>query len=138
MDPVEKLARYMREMAKKGSGMTGNTRSLAMFLGLTQSQVSDARHVLYRSGRLVAMGQQYASIDGIKFGGEGKEPPKTEAMMTILRRRFSPVCDARVIDRPNEAAAGTPREVVIGDVRLGLAHAFALAILSSPQSKVFA
>jgi|GEM_PF-5342595 len=129
----EKLARYLRNAAKEGKGCSGNNKALGALLGMTTEQVSIARGDLVLSGRLKRDGYQavYASIDGIKFTSlyNLPEPSKAEPIITVLRRYFPMVVDARVIDEPKVAIAGqVPETIIVGDRRISMGMAFALAM----------
>lgn len=134
MNPTETLAGYYRKAARAGKGVTFNTGHLAKHLGMSQSQVYEARDELYRSGRLITkMGHRVVeSIDGVKFTNHEPPTTPTEPLMNYLRKTFVPVYDARVSDSPEKAVRrGRPAEVVIGDKRVGIGFAAAMVLCQS-------
>lgn len=123
--PKEVIASYLRDLATRGKGCTSNTRSMAMALGLSLEIVKTAKEELVAERRLIAQWQQWISIDGILFG-----KPVTsdlERLKDFLRRHFRLVCDVRTVDDPGHAHDDPPRLLVVGDRRISLTEAFALA-----------
>lgn len=123
---VEVVARYFRDLAARGLGCASNNGSVAMALGLSAKQVVEAKRALIDAGRLVGRWGIWQSIDGVRFGGDAKND--LESLKNVLRRhRYSPVCDARVVDNPNAVPHGQVTELLVGNQRMTLRNAEALA-----------
>lgn len=131
MNATERLADYMRRNARKGMGVTQNTRSVAIHLGMSESQVIQAKENLRGTGRLVMGEQRIESIDGVKFQSDAPLPSPAEPLMNFLRRQFKPVCDARVVDHPEKAFRTKPTEIIVGDVRTSMGFAAAMVLCRS-------
>lgn len=123
---TEKVAAYFRSLASRGMGATSNTRSVAMFLGLSEGQVSRAKEQLVRDKRLIAKWQVWVSIDGIRFG-EPTPGDEIELLKGRLRRVYRPVCDARTVTDEARVAAGKPTHLLVGDRVVSLAQALVMA-----------
>lgn len=133
---IEKVAAYFRQCARAGKNVGCNNTLIARLLRITPVQVRHARRALVKQKRLVSSNQRYLSIDGEQFSVPKGQGVEAESLMTTLRRHFRPVYDARVEERPNAVAEGKPKTVMVGSVKMDVGHAFALATMLGPQSRM--
>lgn len=125
MPSHETVASYLTKLACRGKGCPGNNTSIASVTGLSVARVRAAKKFLIGQGRLRGGWEQWLSIDGHPFG---KAPVNdVERLKDSLRRRFSPVCDVRTIEDPGHVPSDPPAELFVGDRRMTLAAAAALA-----------
>jgi len=123
---TEIVAAYLRGLAQAGRGCTSNNGSIASACGLSAGQVRVAKSHLVGARRLVGRyPATWISIDGFKFG-EASADPLANAK-AILRRFYSTVCDARVVDEPTRAASGPITMMYVGHKRMTVEDAVKLA-----------
>lgn len=125
MPSHEIVAAYMKDLACRGKGCASNNSSIASVTGLTVSAVKRAKERLIADRRLIGAWSTWVSIDGYRFGQV--QTDDIERLKDTLRRRYSPVCDARTVTRPNSVPSGPPIELKVGERIMTLAEAFALA-----------
>jgi hypothetical protein len=123
--PVETVAAYFRDLARRGLGCCVANRSIASVTGLTIGQVVAAKRVLVDAGRLRGAWGVWLSIDGERFNTQPTDA--IEAAKVVLRRVFPIVCDARVVDRPRIVPRGPATHLLVGERRLTVAQALDLA-----------
>lgn len=117
--PSEVVAAYFRALASRGQGCATNNHSVGMKLGLSVQQVVTAKRALIDAGRLVGRWSVWQSIDGHPFSG-ARFDDLEELKNALRRHRFSPVCDARVVENPGSVPRGPVTHLLVGDRRLTL------------------
>lgn len=125
VSPLETVAGYFRDLARRGLGCASNNLTIAGKLGLGIAEVRACKRELIRKRRLIGKWATWLSIDGMKFG-EGIET-EFDALKNALRRHFPLVVDVRTVDKPDSVPSGNPALLIVGDARLSIGDAWTLA-----------
>lgn len=132
--PLERVASYFKDLAVRGLGCASNNVTVGQHLGLSVEQVRAAKQRLISLGRLTGRWGVWQAIDGWRFGTSRYD--ELEALKTALRKhRFSPVCDARIVDQPGRVPKGMPTHLIVGLRRMSVEEAVDLAERLEEKSK---